>query len=381
MMPRRFTAILALLLVVLAPHPSTQAPTTEPPKHPGTLSTLSTSSASPGCLSAVDLDGTPRPSPRWAARPAADARTLAQWCDTVGPAVLAPSPGQRPPAPPRFDRVVFVSWNVHEGGGDLDALVADIRERRPDAAIVLMLQEVHRSGAAVPPWHEGWRVPKAIVLTPPAGRRRDIVEVARTFGYSLFYVPSMRNSAGLTKVGAEDRGNAVLSTLPLSDETAIELPFETDRRVALVATLAVQAADGAAVRIRVVTTHLDLRSSWRRGGLFFFPFGRARQTAALIQAIDGLSARDRETGVAATLLAGDFNTVGGDDEPALREAARKFPRTPPHHTHVTFPLFGPLGTDLDHVFVRGSADWRPSIERFGSTYGSDHYPLVATLSN
>ena len=35
----------------------------------------------------------------------------------------------------------------------------------------------------------------------------------------------------------EDRGNAILSTEPLADLTAIELPFEQQRRVAVAATL------------------------------------------------------------------------------------------------------------------------------------------------
>ena len=42
----------------------------------------------------------------------------------------------------------------------------------------------------------------------------------------------------------EDRGNAILSTLPLSDLTAIELPLESQRRVALQATVTVDRLAG-----------------------------------------------------------------------------------------------------------------------------------------
>ena len=65
--------------------------------------------------------------------------------------------------------------------------------------------------------------------------RIDIVEAAGRLGLSLVYVPSMRNGSDTD----EDRGNAILSTEPLSDVAAVELPFERQRRVAIDAAVSV----------------------------------------------------------------------------------------------------------------------------------------------
>ncbi|MEN3339278.1 MAG: hypothetical protein V7647_2954, partial [Acidobacteriota bacterium] len=63
----------------------------------------------------------------------------------------------------------------------------------------------------------------------------QIEPVAAALGLSLYYVPSMRNGGAAPH---EDRGNAILSSLPLTDLAAYELPFERQRRVALGATIA-----------------------------------------------------------------------------------------------------------------------------------------------
>ena len=64
----------------------------------------------------------------------------------------------------------------------------------------------------------------------------DIDDHAATLGLSMLYVPSMRNGPELR----EDRGNAIISTEPLLDPFALELPLARQRRVAL----------GAAIRCR-----------------------------------------------------------------------------------------------------------------------------------
>ena len=56
----------------------------------------------------------------------------------------------------------------------------------------------------------------------------DVVAFAREAGLSLFYLPSMRNGLG-AEDGKEDRGNAILSTLPLTELRALELPFVRQR--------------------------------------------------------------------------------------------------------------------------------------------------------
>ena len=52
----------------------------------------------------------------------------------------------------------------------------------------------------------------------------------------MLYAPSMRN--GESAGGGEDRGNAIVSTLPLADPTVIELPLERQRRVVVAASIA-----------------------------------------------------------------------------------------------------------------------------------------------
>src|SRR6185503_7542935 len=82
---------------------------------------------------------------------------------------------------------------------------------------------------------------------------------------------------------AEDRGNAILSTLPLSDLTAIELPLERQRRVALGATVTVTPPGGSAIPLRLVCTHF---TNMVLHHLFVLSeSGRLRQARALTKAL------------------------------------------------------------------------------------------------
>ncbi|NOT26456.1 MAG: hypothetical protein HOP16_10185 [Acidobacteria bacterium] len=103
---------------------------------------------------------------------------------------------------------------------------------------------------------EGAAIPRRMSPSPPTGARQDIVETARTRGLSVFYLPSMRNGSEEGAAG-EDRGNAILSTLPLTELAGIELPFERQRRVAAAATVTRRDAAGAPWRLRVVSVHLN----------------------------------------------------------------------------------------------------------------------------
>jgi endonuclease/exonuclease/phosphatase family metal-dependent hydrolase len=306
---------------------------------------------------------------RWVeAESASDRSNLDEWCRTVGPAVVL-RPSALTSAAPRLDDVAIVSWNVEVGGGDLDGFLDRIESDR-GRAVVVLVQEAYRDGALVPPSASAARTPGRIAPTPPSGDRRSIIETARRRGLSLFYAPSMRNGRDATREAAEDRGNAILSTLPLSDLTAIELPFEHQRRVAVAASVRVIDSAGRESALHLVNAHLDVQASWRRGRLLWF--GRVRQTRALLSAIDRLP--DPK------ILGGDFNSWLGDGEPAVREARSRFPQTPSSDAHVTFPLVGPFGLHLDHLFFRLPAGWVASVSRMGERWGSDHYPLVATLN-
>jgi endonuclease/exonuclease/phosphatase family metal-dependent hydrolase len=301
----------------------------------------------------------------WIHAEAADDRIrLDDWCRGVGPAVVSDTAAIAGRLP-RLEDVSVVSWNVEVGGGDLDALLDRVGiDRGPP--VVILVQEAYREGALVPPTAEEASAPGRIAPSPPSGARRSVIETASRRGLSVFYVPSMRNGRGDPR---EDRGNAILSTLPLSDLTAIELPFEHQRRVAVAASVRVADADGQESVLSVICAHLDVQASWRHGR--FLWLGRARQAQALLAAVDGMP--DPK------ILGGDFNTWLGDAEPALREARSRFPETPAPDAHVTFPVIGGLGFHLDHLFFRLPAGWNASVSRIDDRWGSDHHPLVASL--
>ena len=79
-----------------------------------------------------------------------------------------------------------------------------------------------------------------------------------------------------------------------------------------------------------------------------------------------------------TIVAGDFNTSWGDDEPAVKTLRRAYPDAPP--TGGTTWTRGLMSAKLDHVFARvpnATVDVRRSRDR----YGSDHFPLIAVFRN
>src|SRR5262245_44517830 len=270
--------------------------------HPHRLAAIE---SPPACRSAITRSGSPA-ALEWILATHADRIELDEWCRTVGPAIV--DAAAAPATPPRLDDLIVVSWNVEVGGGDVDALLD--RFGAPGRPIVLLLQEAYRSGSAVPSLRADVEVPGRIAPTSRLGVRRSIEEIAVRRGLSLVYVPSMRNGHG---DHAEDRGNAILSTLPLAGPIAIELPFEHQRRVAVAANVTIADANGLPSPLRLVSAHLDARASWRHGLLLWF--GRARQAAALVEAIH----RDH----VATILGGDFNSWLGDVEPEVR-ATRQF---------------------------------------------------------
>jgi endonuclease/exonuclease/phosphatase family metal-dependent hydrolase len=188
------------------------------------------------------------------------------------------------------------------------------------------------------------------------------VTLARSLGLALYYAPSMRN--GPPSMSDEDRGNAILSTLPLSELSAIELPFERQRRVAVAATVSGRGADGSPWSLRVASVHLDNLASPRR--LWLFAAGaRARQSRRLVEVMNGES----------VVLGGDFNTWGGFDEPAYRQALAAFPDTSVRDTRPTFGW----GLRLDHLFFRLPEGWTADSVRLDDRFGSDHYPIMGKI--
>ncbi len=327
---------------------------------------------SPACRDVVSLEHVPTPSIVWIGP--ADARQqarLSEWCAMVGPVVYEPAPRHTPAGP--IDRVAIVSWNAHVGGGDVDALIDAVqrgdftRGERVDA-IVLLLQEMYRHGDGVPePATNLSAVPSRIVEAFHSEHARDVRDVASRRGLSLLYTPSMRNGAAVDD--PEDRGNAILSTLPLSEPAAVELPIERQRRVVAVAAIDGRTSDGTTWRLRVANVHLDTALSLLHGGPVE---ARSRQANALVTALT-----QSLTFEGTTVVGGDFNTWFGDREPAIRTLRAAFPDASAGHAGATWSGALGLRARLDYVFA-GEAE-AIDVRRLPSRFGSDHYPLLSVI--
>jgi endonuclease/exonuclease/phosphatase family metal-dependent hydrolase len=288
-----------------------------------------------------------------------DRTLLDRWCAAVGPAVVESfAPAVIRPA----GTIAVVTWNTHVGSGDIGALVASLQ--RGDVAgaplmeFVLLLQEAVRRGAEVPT-----AVPRGAAaarrIVGPAGPGQDVVAAARAAGLNVAYVPSMRNGRD-----AEDRGNAVLSTLPLLSIEAIELPFGRQRRVAVSVMLR---ASPRTRPFRVVDVHLDTALRFGSGGPARW---RRRQADALVDALKGTEVP--------TIVAGDLNSWWGNDEPAVQDLRRAFPGAVDRVRRDTWS--GPLASSarLDHMFASG---WNAPLDvrRWPRRFGSDHFPLYVVI--
>lgn len=287
--------------------------------------------------------------------------TLSRWAAGVGPPVIR---NFEMPVVSPADTLCVISWNTALGVGNLKELVEDLRREQGNGNFVLLLQEVYRGGHEVP----GGRLPMisyAAKLGGSASTRMEVETAAEVLGMNLYYVPSMRNGAPWDS--DEDRGNAILSSLPLAEFSAIELPFERQRRVAVAATVSGTSSLGRSWRLRVVSSHFDNMVGPKRGWIIGGEFARVRQSRALLEHMQGDTA---------VILGGDFNTWFGFREPAYAEIARVFPDTDFSDRRATF--MGLLR--LDHLFFRLPDGWSGTFRRAEDRYGSDHYPLVGTIN-
>jgi len=309
---------------------------------------------------------------------------LDRWCNAVG-APLVYDPGTDGPRSSISDGIAVISWNTNVGAADLSRFLADLRSGEltgtPPEHFVLLLQEVYRSGEEVPVGPaEDWLTPNQLGAPDQPRLRESIEQTAEREGLHLFYVPSMRNghadeaaggagnAGNLAERGPEDRGNAILSTLPLSDLEAVELPIERQRRVALAATVNGVSPEGSPWSVRVASVHLDHLSRWGRVHRSLGA-GRASHAEILIDAFD-----DEER----LVVGGDFNTwFRGPNESAARLMREHFPlpEVPPtDRTHVT--PFLPVEVLLDYLFFRLPEGWDAGYRVVGDWYDSDHRPLI-----
>ena len=309
---------------------------------------------------------------RWFTGPIEDVEELDEWCRGVGPAVLVPTPVKRASTTaPSLRDVVVVSWNAHLADGELDRLVAALRSGqltggRPTQHFVLLIQELFRRGPDVPAFAPDARSAFAIKARNP--RAPDVWDHAQALGLSTLYVPSMRNGADLL----EDRGNAILSTEPLSDAFALELPFERQRRVAIGAAVQVRTAAGL-TKLHVVNTHLEPLSSPK--SLWVFRNPRRRQVAAILDLLRSPRFADARRDVG-TVVGGDFNTIqGGMEEEAYIQARAWSTSLVTEDKRSTHHM-----GRIDYLFFRLAPGWTASSTRVDEKFGSDHHPVLGRFA-
>lgn len=306
------------------------------------------------------------PSIRWHVGDPADAPQLARWCRAVGSPVFVAGTALPDSNPPALDELVTLSWNAHLAKGELAGLIERLRHGaftggRPVAHFVLLVQELYRHGDAVPAFDIRDRSALAI-------RRRDpdvfdVDDYAATLGLAMLYVPSMRNGPELR----EDRGNAIISSEPLLDPFALELPLARQRRVTLGAAVQVMTGNGAR-RLEFIDAHLEPLSSPKTLWLFKNP--RGHQVRSILELL--VTPRFTDPSLAGVVLGGDFNTVrAGAGEEAYRLArawSSSLDREDARNTHM-------MGR-LDYLFFKLADGWSASTRRLDERFGSDHFPVI-----
>jgi hypothetical protein len=325
------------------------------------------------CREVVVLDEGDVPEVRWFG-PGQDDEVVRhfEWCRAVGPLVVArPDPESsgtgRPGDSIPIDSLAIVSFNVNLGAAPAIELVDSLKAGAftagaPVADFVLLLQETIREGEGVPD-----RVPKGsgtgrgVFPSPRRGPRLDIVRIADSLRLHLFYGPAMRSGKGRNPSGLpEDRGNAMLSTLPLSNLVMVELPFGGARRVAQLARVSGRTRSGRAWSLQVGNLHFDVGPI----GPSALSAIRARQARAIAQIADPAGG---------AVVGGDLNafSLRGTAE-SVKILQRAVPQT---LQGDSLPTRGPQR--LDFLFFRLPDGFETrSYRTLRFDFGSDHRPVM-----
>jgi len=265
-------------------------------------------------------------------------------------------------------RLAVVSWNVWMGRARLLELVERLRAGLlgvpGDLTPVLLIQEAFRQDDTIPARSNGYAARELVTRLRPT---QDVVEVARTLRWNLRYVPSMRNGPQRS-----DRGNAIITPVPLGPAAGIELPFALQRRVAVGARATV---GGHALSL--LSAHLDPRGPI--GYKWLGAAARGNQMAHLLAALEDPT----------VVLGADLNLGRGRAERAWRLLIEHgfehgVPSVPPtwRHTYHALPRLV-----IDYLLVRNRdgairstalrrVDEDPA-DRGPDVFGSDHHPLLA----
>ena len=296
---------------------------------------------------------------------------LPAWRANVGGTI---SLDAAPLVPDHSRRVVVLDWNVWLGRGRLTEVVGRIRAGeyhasgiREDLPLVVLLQEAYRTDDSVPARSTGRGGRRLVSRSRP---QQDVVDIARRLGLSLRYVPSMRNGPERS-----DRGNAILSSLPLKHALGIELPLMLQRRVALCAEVMI-----GEQHLLVMSAHLDPRGP--PGHKWLGAAGRAVQTEYLLQWLEGKT----------VLLGADLNLGRGRSERTWRllSQAGFSPGVPPGLPSWRHTYHGLTRLLLDYLLVRDGGgiitQFRVQrldenlLDRGRTIFGSDHHPLLGLVT-
>jgi endonuclease/exonuclease/phosphatase family metal-dependent hydrolase len=235
--------------------------------------------------------------------------------------------------------LTVVSWNMHGGAGDLEAMLQDLETGTLSGGNpgerLLLLQEARGDGD------------------------QDVRRIAERRGLSAFFGAVHHRDHDGSGAGVAI-GNAIVSSRPLVNPRAIDLPRERQRRAAVLADIEVGGRT-----LLVASTHLENRLGWLQG--FFGDRARGRQARALLDVIP-----PGQPGI----LGGDMNTMLGPDEPAWRAFLGRFPDTPDSPQ----PTFRDRLV-LDHLFFDLPDGWRATQQVIRERYGSDHHPVLAVVTS